>query len=333
MHLLLKTDHDVYFTSRNFVPSFGLYLNKVMRGRPYVFNLTGAKWEMFGDLARNRASSKLFERALYPLLLRRVLAGASSIVCNSRYLESAVGLRYPRHRDRLTTIYNGIEFDRYSSGRRRAIPGVSDGDFALLCVTALNFENKSQGLSLVLEAFGQVRLSRGETKLVVAAKTSNLFWRRWAEECVAEKPWRDSVILLFNETNIPDLLASADLFLYATPENSNDSLPRALLEAQSAGLPAVVTRTAGCPEIVQDGLTGFVVPYDPGSMAERVLDLMDHPELRREMAAQARSRIPRVFNWDCMGDHYAQLFHDVTARESAGSLRRRSGATRKELTR
>ncbi len=310
-HLLLRTNHDIYFTSIGFVPVFCLYLNRLLRGKPYVYNATGAKWAMFADRAKGRPFSQFFEHKLYPFLLSRVFGGASRIVCNSHFLESTLAQYYPQYKARLLTIYNGIEFERYSSGRRRTIPGVHENEMILLCVTALNFENKSKGIGLVIDAFGQVHAHRKTVKLVIAAKTSNRLHQAWAEDYLKSKPWRDSVVLFYNREDIPNLLASSDVFVYATPHNSNDSLPRALLEAQSAGLPVVTTDTSGCPEIVRDGMTGFVVPYETEAMAEKIMQLIDNSQLRRELGRTAQQWIAQVFNWDQMADQYAKVFLEI----------------------
>jgi len=267
---------------------------------------------MYQDRSRGKPFPHFFEQRFYPFLLNRIFAGASRIVCNSHFLESELALSYPQYRERLLTIYNGIEFERYSSGQRSPIPGVHEGETVLLCVTALNFANKSRGIDLVIDAFGQVQAKRPRTKLVIAAKTSNPLHQQRAEEYLRSKPWKDSVILFYNHPQIPDLLASSDIFVYATPHNSNDSLPRALLEAHAAALPAVTTGTAGCPEIVHDGETGFVVPYTAEAMAERIVHLIDDPQLRRELGRAAQQRIRQTFNWDRMADQYADVFLEVT---------------------
>jgi glycosyltransferase involved in cell wall biosynthesis len=111
---------------------------------------------------------------------------------------------------------------------------------------------------------------------------------------------------------VEDVLAGADVFVYATPSES-DSLPRALLEAQAAGLPAAATATCGCGEVVVHGETGLLTPYDSSAFAESVLRLVDDPGLRKDMGAAARERIGRVFSWDAMADAYARLFKAVAA--------------------
>lgn len=306
--VLLRSDHDVYFTGLSFVPSLSLHVNRILRGRPYVYNATGAHWEMFRDRSRRRLFRGTFEHRIYPFLLERVFAGASWITCNSRFLERAIANRFPHHRQRVRTIYNGIDFDRYATGHRRHLPGIGAGDFVLLYVTSLNYDNKSQGLDLVLDAFQAVRRRNRRASLVIAAKTSDPLYRRQASERVAATTARDSILLLFNCSAVPDLLASSQLFVYATPANSNDSLPRALLEAQAAGLPAITTNTVGCGEIVRDRHTGRVLSYESGAMAEAILELMDSPGALRAMAAQAPTHVRETFSWTAMADRYAEVF-------------------------
>jgi glycosyltransferase involved in cell wall biosynthesis len=318
-HILFRTDHDVYFAALSFVPSLSVCFNRLLRRKPYIFNATGVKSEMYKDRSRGKPFARLFERYFYPFLMELVFGGASKIVCNSRFLESTLSGRYPRYKRRLTTIYNGIDIERYSSGCRQSIDGISEGEVTLLCVTSLNFENKSKGFQLVIDAFGHLQAQKKAAKLVIAALSSDPLYQKSADQYLRSKPWRDSVILLYNHQRIPNLLASADIFVYATPHNSNDSLPRALLEAQSAGLPAVTTDTTGCPEIVRDGLTGFVVPYDAHAMAEKIAVLMESPQLRSDMGKQARRWIAQTFNWDKMADQYAAMFLEIAGKRTVSA--------------
>jgi glycosyltransferase involved in cell wall biosynthesis len=316
IHLLFRTNHDVYFAALSFIPSLSVCFNRFLRGKPYVFNATGVKSEMYKDRSRGKPFASFFERRFYPFLMELVFAGASKIVCNSRFLESTLAARYPRYRSRLLTIYNGIDFDRYSAGCRGPMPGVNAGELTLLCVTSLNFENKSRGLQLVIDAFGRLLAETRRAKLVIAAMSSDPLYQKEAEDYLNSKPWRDSILLSYNHQRIPDLLASADIFVYATPHNSNDSLPRALLEAQSAGLPAVTTNTTGCAEIVRDGITGFVVPYEAAAMAEAVRRLVEDSQLRNEMGRQAREWIRKNFSWGEMADQYAKVFLEIAGQKT-----------------
>jgi glycosyltransferase involved in cell wall biosynthesis len=163
----------------------------------------------------------------------------------------------------------------------------------------------------VIDAFGHLWEARDRLKLIIAAKRSSDHSDQELERYIASKPWRDSISVFYNSRSVPDLLASADIFVFATPSDSNDSLPRALLEAQAAGVPAVTCQTSGCPEIVADCRTGFVVPYEARAIAEKVLTLAGDPELRGEMSVESRRYSRERFSWDEMADRYAAIFHQA----------------------
>ena len=310
---LFSTHHQVYLTSLSFVPSFSLCLNMAIRGLPYVFNTTGLKSAMYRDRSARRPFPRLLERWLYPTLMNKVLAGASRIVCNSRYLQSKLESQFPRHAHKMITIYNGIDFDLFASGRRISIEGIPVKTPKLVSTMTWDYQGKAAGARLLIEAMGLIVEKFPEARLIIAAKTNHSRYAREIENYLADRPWRSSIKILYNHDSISELLASGDLFMYATPAESNDSLPRALLEAHAAGLPIVTTATAGCPEIVEDTVTGFLVPYDADALAARVLELVQDPCKRAQFGKRGRERVQQLFAWDRMGEAYANLLREIIA--------------------
>jgi glycosyltransferase involved in cell wall biosynthesis len=95
--------------------------------------------------------------------------------------------------------------------------------------------------------------------------------------------------------DIPALLAEADLFVWPAV---NEAFGMALIEAQAAGLPAVVGTSGGIPDIVVDGITALLAPVgDDAAFATAVASLLDAPERRRAMSLAAAER--------------ARLHHDI----------------------
>ncbi len=73
-------------------------------------------------------------------------------------------------------------------------------------------------------------------------------------------------------------------------------LPRVCLEALSSGIPVVCTRVDGTPEVVRDGINGFLLaPGDVPAMAKRVVDLLSEPDRARAMGA-AGTALPEHFD-------------------------------------
>lgn len=308
---LAASRHDVYLTSLSFVPSLSLALNRCLRGRPYVFNATGLKRAMYRDRARRWAAPWVAERLVYPALTRLVLAGAARIVCNSHYLERRLRAAYPRHAAKMCTVYNGIDVARFAPAAAPRPAGATAP--TLVAVMTWNYPGKAAAARLLIDAMGPITGRYPGARLVIAAKMAHGRYRPAIEAALAAKPWRDAVEIVVNHPRVEELLATADLFLYATAPDSNDSLPRALLEAQAAGLAVVTTATAGCPEIVEDGVTGYVVPCDAAALADRALDLLGDPDRRVAFGRQGRARVATLFSWARMGEAYARLFLEIAA--------------------
>jgi glycosyltransferase involved in cell wall biosynthesis len=311
---LFSTRHQIYLTSSCFVPAFSLYLNWLTRRIPYVFNAVGLMAPTYRERTGRKILGPLAQRWFYPTLERRIYAGARAIVCNSQYLQSRLATEFPQWAPKMLTIYNGIEFERFASGQPRPMHGCSSQAARLLAVMTWDHELKSAGARLLIDAMGLITTNIPQAHLTISAYIG-YHWRyaRALEAYVATKPWSAAITILYNQTNIPDLLASSDLFIYATPAESNDSLPRVLLEAHAAALPIVTTATAGCPEIVENGITGVLVPYDAETLARHVLELLVDPKKRRDMGQLGKEHVRERFSWQHMGTAYANLLTQIVA--------------------
>ena len=84
---------------------------------------------------------------------------------------------------------------------------------------------------------------------LIAAKSENRLAEEKLISRISKIPYRDRIPLIIDSKEISDLLAAADIFVYATPSDSSDSIPRAVLKAIDAGVPVVNTSTTGMPEL------------------------------------------------------------------------------------
>lgn len=76
-----------------------------------------------------------------------------------------------------------------------------------------------------------------------------------------------------------------------------ENFPYALLEAMSCGVPVIGTCTGGLPELIEDGVSGFVIPpADPAALTESLCRLLEDGDLRRRMGRAARQRVEERFS-------------------------------------
>lgn len=75
-----------------------------------------------------------------------------------------------------------------------------------------------------------------------------------------------------------------------------EGTPVSILEAGAAGLPVISTKHAGIPDVVQDGITGFLVEeHDVDNMSLKMITLLEEPLLARDLGNKARQRIKENF--------------------------------------
>jgi glycosyltransferase involved in cell wall biosynthesis len=87
-----------------------------------------------------------------------------------------------------------------------------------------------------------------------------------------------------------------------------------VLEGMACGAPAIVTNVCSLPEVVVDGVTGFVVPpNDPGALRDRIRWLRVHPDEARRMGAAARRRVLDAFTWDRVVDRCLEAYASAVA--------------------
>jgi glycosyltransferase involved in cell wall biosynthesis len=107
------------------------------------------------------------------------------------------------------------------------------------------------------------------------------------------------------------LARHADIYVQTS---TYEGLPMAILEAQSLGIPAVVTNAVGNRSAIADGVTGFVAPVDDVSaFVDRLEKLIVDGNLRRQMGAASRSRAKAAFDLDAMVKRYDAVYRGEAA--------------------
>jgi glycosyltransferase involved in cell wall biosynthesis len=128
---------------------------------------------------------------------------------------------------------------------------------------------------------------------------------------------RDTLFLGYQEDVAPFYAAFDALVL----PSSNEGTPVSVIEALGAGRPVVATRVGGVPDVVRDGVDGFLV--EPGAtdeLADRLAELAQDPALRERMGKEGRERVLPRYAVERLVDDVDQLYRSLL---SAADARRR----------
>jgi glycosyltransferase involved in cell wall biosynthesis len=244
-------------------------------------------------------------RIAYAALMRaatRVVA-----VANSVRMETVDRFRVPP--SRVVTIPNAVDPRRIAPTRdvrevREAL-GLSESSRIVLSVGAITWEKDPLAhlaiTSRVLRerAAVHVWLGDGPMRAIVRA--------------AADRAGLDGrFVLVGGRTDVGDLVAAADVVLFASRTDGMEGMPAVAIEAGMAGVPVAGFDVAGISEVVADGTTGCLVP--PGDVEEaarRVVELLDDDERRAEMGRAARERCLTRFDIRSIARRYYALYEGV----------------------
>jgi glycosyltransferase involved in cell wall biosynthesis len=128
------------------------------------------------------------------------------------------------------------------------------------------------------------------------------------EEWLASAPIEVSGWL--SEQSALERLAEIDVYVSTSLW---EGLPITVIQAQSLGIPCVVSDCVGNIDVVEDGETGFIVS-DTSSLRKRVVQLIDDESLRRAMGLKARERALPRFDSARLGPESLRLYHDANSK-------------------
>ncbi|MEJ2267192.1 MAG: glycosyltransferase [Anaerolineales bacterium] len=114
------------------------------------------------------------------------------------------------------------------------------------------------------------------------------------------------------KSEVPGLYASVDLFVLPSTLRA-EAFGAVLLEAMAAGLPCVTTELGtGTSFIVQDGMTGLVVPpREPNALAGAMRRLLEDPDLRARMGAAGQARVMAEFTVEKMAERVETVYQQA----------------------
>lgn len=119
----------------------------------------------------------------------------------------------------------------------------------------------------------------------------------------------DRIVLAGFREDVDQLLPYAACLVQSS---HTEGMPNVVLEAMAASIPVVATAVGGTPELVADGVTGWLVPpADPRAIADRVLDVLAAKPSISPMGTAARRRVEQHFSFAAQASAYERLLSDL----------------------
>ncbi len=195
---------------------------------------------------------------------------------------------------KVVSLHNGIDLTRFAhissteTASLRASLGIPHNAHLLITVAVLR---QPKGIQFLLDALPDI--------LNVVPKTYYLIvgdgdYREKLEALATKNNITDHVIFTGARTDIPQLLATADIFVLPT---LTEALPTVLAEAMAAEKPIIASNVGGVPEMLDDGQNGLLIPpANPPALTTACLKLLQNPQQAQAMGKTGRQIVEERFD-------------------------------------
>ncbi|MGE5273389.1 MAG: glycosyltransferase [Verrucomicrobiota bacterium] len=207
----------------------------------------------------------------------------------------------------------GIELDtRVSSdgaarAETRRVMGIPDHRFVVGWIGRMTGVKRTD---VVLRGFRALRDEGVDAILCMVGDGPD---RSGAEELAGELGIVRHCLFPGYQEDVGRFFAAFDVFVLPS---GNEGTPVTAIEALASGCPVVATRVGGVPDVVDDGVDGFLVaPAAVDELGSRLAELARDPELRARMGAAGRDRMATRYAVDRLVDDVDRLYRELLERK------------------
>jgi alpha-maltose-1-phosphate synthase len=240
---------------------------------------------------------------------RTAIESATAVIAVSRGMRADILMTYPNvPPDRVHVIHNGIDAVQYAPDHGRAVLdryGIDPGQPSVVFVGRVT---RQKGLQVLLRAASDIA---PQAQLVLCAGQADTPELQAEVSALVDhlRATRSGVIwipAMLAKAEVIQILSNATVFVCPS---LYEPLGIVNLEAMACGTAVVASSVGGIPEVVDDGVTGLLVPSDDEqALAQAVNALVLDPAKAAEFGARGRARAVADFSWDAIAAQTARLY-------------------------
>jgi len=214
---------------------------------------------------------------------------------------------------RVSVIHNGLDLERFEARQREGLRGpLPDTGGAPVVVHVANMNHPVKRQEDLLLALAMLRHGG---LMLHAFLVGDGARRQGLEKLAGELGVSDTVHFLRHRTDVPAIYARASFGVLCS---TAEGMSNAVMEGMASGLPMVVTRVGGNPDLIRDGERGLLVePERPAQLAQAFRQLLSNPEKARALGQAARDFVARELSLGKMIQHHDALYQRVVRGSAA----------------
>ena len=205
--------------------------------------------------------------------------------------------------DRVETIPNGIETDRFPAPSRSSLYDTLGWPAETPVFLSIGRLVPAKRHEVFIEVMAAVAGQHPEARGLIVGDGP---MRESLERRIRERGLAARVVLAGLRSDVPALLRGARAVVFTS---EREGLPMVLLEAMASAVPVVACAVGGIPEVLEDGRTGWLVtPQDTAALIERLRHLATHPDTARRVGLAAQADVQKRWSIKAMVEPHEILY-------------------------
>lgn len=243
-------------------------------------------------------------------LLRGVQRRSTAVLTNAGAIREGLIQEEGFSPSKVKVVYNGVDVQRFANikrDREGLFPGTADKK---LVVLVGNMLSEVKGQLTLIAAAPKVLQQFPNTRFVLVGdgERRNEFEQKTADSGIAAE-----FLFLGRRGDIPQILAACDIALLPS---AAEGMPNAVLEYMAAGLPTVASAVGGNKEVIENDVTGLLIPpEDPGALANALIRLLGDCELASRVAAAGQTAVRERFSFERLTRNVDNLYTELLQRK------------------
>ena len=202
----------------------------------------------------------------------------------------------------------GYDIDGFLARMNTKTADTPETDKKVILFTSRMIGNK--GIHYLIEALSQLKDTRNDWVCWMAGEGEKLAGLKIQSEQLGLS---DDVVFLKNREDVPYLLSLADIYVLPS---LLDNQPLSLIEAQIAGVPAVVSDAGGLPEMVEHEETGLIVPKgDAAALSSSLERLLKDDDFRNKLGMNAKEFAKKHWDMDQAVTRILDIYQNTNGKE------------------
>jgi starch synthase len=262
---------------------------------------------------------------------RTAILDADAVIAVSSEAKKDVLRVYPIPEERVHVIYNGIDLNEYRKTDSQKALDTYGVDPSIPYVLFVGRITRQKGVTHLVDAIPY--LPPG-TQVVLCAGAPDtpeiaMEMRQKVEQARKVNPRIIWIEKMLSKAEAIELYSHARVFCCPSVYEPFGIIN---LEAMACGAPVVASATGGIKEVVVDGVTGYLVPFDQDpitssplhpeqfakDLAAKLADLLGNPEKCKQFGEAGRKRVEEMFSWSSIADQTISLYRELIERRGRG---------------